>query len=207
MVKLIMAKKNPVFKYGELTKLVLTHIVDSVFEGYQAVARRKGPGIFTIMEEIVRYIIEVKKHRVSRAKVLRVLENLEKKEIIDLQEKDDKIFVYLKDKNHPKIIEYSIKSLLEFKKKKKVWDGRWFLVFFDVPESQRNKRDYLRKFLKKLGFYPYQKSVYLFPYECEKEVALIKKIVEGAKYMNYVVAERIEDESRARKYFHLPSPS
>lgn len=147
----------------------------------------------------------IKTYQEKNKKLLRVLKNLEKKEILDIQEKDGKAFVYLKNENHPKIIEYSIKSLLEFKKKNKQWNGKWFLVFFDVPESQRNKRNYLRKFLIKLGFYPYQKSVYLFPYECEKEVELIKKIVEGAKYMKYIIAEKIEDESNAKKYFKLPS--
>lgn len=94
--------------------------------------------------------------------------------------------------------------LLDFKKKKKVWDGKWFLVFFDVPEIERNKRNYLRQYLKKIGFYQYQQSVYLFPYECEKEVALIKKIMEGAKYMKYIIAEKIEDEEMAKRFFNLP---
>jgi CRISPR-associated endonuclease Cas2 len=77
------------------------------------------------------------------------------------------------------------------------------MVFFDVPEIQRNKRNYLRDFLKKLGFYQYQKSVYIFPYECEKEVALIRKIVEGAKYMRYIIAEKIEEENKIKRYFGL----
>jgi CRISPR-associated endonuclease Cas2 len=115
------------------------------------------------------------------------------------------VTVYLKNENHPKIVEYSIQMLLDFKKKNKQWNGKWFLVFFDVPETQRNKRDYLRRYLIKLGFYQYQKSVYLFPYECEREVELIKRIVEGAKYMKYIIAEKIEDEAKAKEYFKLPS--
>ncbi|PIY70469.1 hypothetical protein COY89_01100 [Candidatus Roizmanbacteria bacterium CG_4_10_14_0_8_um_filter_36_36] len=61
----------------------------------------------------------------------------------------------------------------------------------------------MRRFLVDLGFYPYQKSVYLFPYECEKEVELIKKIVEGTRYMKYIIAERIEDESTIKTFFKL----
>jgi len=128
-----------------------------------------------------------------------------KKDILNLQEKNGKVTVYLKNENHPKIIEYSIKSLLDFKRKEKKWNGKWFFVFFDVPEIQRNKRNYLRKFLIKLGFYPYQKSVYIFPYECEREVELIKKIVEGAKYIKYIIAEKIEEETDAKEYFKLQS--
>ena len=80
-------------------------------------------------------------------------------------------------------------------------NGFWF--FFDVPEIQRNKRDYLRDYLQKIGFYRYQQSVYIFPYECEKEINLIKKIVEGAKYLNYVIAEKIEGENKMKEYFKL----
>ena len=94
---------------------------------------------------------------------------------------------------------------MDFKRKEKKWNGKWFFVFFDVPEIQRNKRNYLRKFLIKLGFYPYQKSVYIFPYECEREVELIKKIVEGAKYIKYIIAEKIEEETDAKEYFKLQS--
>ncbi|MDO8609981.1 MAG: CRISPR-associated endonuclease Cas2, partial [bacterium] len=96
-----------------------------------------------------------------------------------------------------------IKALLEFKKKKKQWNGKLCMVFFDVPEIQRNKRNYLRRLLLKIGFYGYQKSVYVFPYDCENEINLIKKIVEGAQYMKYIIAEKIEDELSIKNYFKL----
>jgi len=199
-----MAKKK--IKYGEIINGVFDFFVDSIIAGYSSIYGRKGGKamwmLIDIAVDVLKSAVNMTKKEKER-KVLRALKNLEKRQIISLEEKDDKVFVYLKDKNHPKIIEYSIKKLLDFKKKKKKWDGRWFMVFFDVPEIQRNKRNYLRDFLKKLGFYQYQQSVYIFPYECEKEVALIKKIVEGAKYMKYIIAEKIEDENKIKQYFGL----
>ena len=199
----ILKKKN---HYGELTKGILTYFSDILISGYSSIqGRRGGVSPSMLIDSLQDLFKTIKTYKEKNKKLLRVLKNLEKKEILDLQEKRGKIVVYLKDKNHPKIVEYSIKSLLEFKKKNKKWNGKWFLVFFDVPEVQRNKRNYLRKFLIKLGFFPYQKSVYIFPYECEKEIKLIKKIVEGAKYMKYIIAEKIEDESTAKEYFKLQS--
>jgi len=131
------------------------------------------------------------------------LEKLEEKEIIDIEEKDGKAFVRLKDKNNLTIVKYSIRTLLSLKKKNKKWNKKWFLVFFDVPEIQKNKRDYLRRFLVYIGFHQYQKSIYIFPYECESEVKLIKKIVEGAKYIKYIIAEKIEDENQLKSFFKL----
>jgi len=198
-----MAKRK--IKYGEIVNGIFNYFAEALLSSYSALERRKG----AVMWELISFLGETLKSKSSltkkekERKVLRVLKNLERRQIIALEEKDDKVFVYLKDKNNPKIIEYSIKKLLDFKKKKKKWDGRWFMVFFDVPEMQRNKRNYLRDFLKKLGFYQYQKSVYIFPYECEKEVALIRKIIEGAKYMRYIIAEKIEEENKIKRYFGL----
>lgn len=161
------------------------------------------PIIPLAVKEIIKLLKEIKNLNVEENKIRKSLENLEKKEIINLKIKDDKVFVELKDKNNLTVIKYSTKALLDYKKKNKQWNKKWFLVFFDVPEIQRNKRNYLRKFLLEIGFYRYQQSIYIFPYECEKEVTLIKKIVEGAKYIKYIIAEKIEDERVIKSFFRL----
>ena len=161
------------------------------------------PIIPLAVKEIIKTLREVKNLNVEEKKIRLSLEKMEKKEILEVVEKDNRVFIKIKDKENLTIMKYSIKALLNFKKKEKKWSGKWFMVFFDVPEIQRNKRDYLRYFLQKIGFYRYQQSVYIFPYECEKEIALIKKIIEGAKYMMYIIAEKIEDEDRIKEFFKL----
>ena len=193
-------------KYGEIAKSILTYFGDVMTTSYSSIqGRRGGISPSDLVDYLQKTLKSINNYQDKKNKVMRVLQKLERNEILDLEEKDGKVLVYLKNENHPKIIEYSIKRLLEFKKKNHKWNGKWFLVFFDVPEVQKNKREYLRKFLIKMGFYRYQKSVYLFPYECEKEINLIKKIVEGAKYMKYIIAEKIEDEIDAKAYFKLLS--
>ncbi|MEK7495602.1 MAG: hypothetical protein AAB788_03725 [Patescibacteria group bacterium] len=161
------------------------------------------PIIPLAIKEIINSLKEVKNINIKEEKIRKSLEKLESNEIIDIDEKDGKIFVKLKDKNNLTVIKYSTRALLNFKKKEKKWNKKWFLVFFDVPEIQKNKRNYLRRFLIYIGFHQYQKSIYIFPYECEKEILLIKKIVEGAKYIRYIVAEKIEDEKTVKSFFKL----
>ncbi len=184
-------------KSGEVVESILETIADELIDmgGYIK------PRLNVLVGLLIKAIIE--KRRIDRKKIERAMKILEKKEILYFEEKGDRVFVHLHNKGESTLLKYSIKSLLDFKKNKKKWEGKWYVVFFDVPEIQRNKRDYLRRFLLRLGFYPYQKSVYLFPYECEKEVHLIKKIIEGAKYMKYIVAEKIEDEYQAKIFFNL----
>lgn len=187
------------YKHRQLRQIVLAALGISVLIGGIMIT----PNFPIVLGSILSLIKDFKKKDIPPAKIKRVLKNLEKKEIIYLEVKDKEVYVHLKNWLTPSIVKYSLQAILDFKKRKKQWNGKWFLVMFDVPEIQRNKRAYLRNFLKYIGFYPYQKSVYLLPYECEKEIALVKKIVEGAKYMSYVIAEKIENEQAAKIYFGL----
>jgi CRISPR-associated endonuclease Cas2 len=198
-------KKEKKIKYGELTKAIILHLIKSLEAGYEAGMRHKRTGI------LLNYLIDtgglflkaLLTPGEKRKRAYHALKNLERQKIVELVRNGDDVTVFLKNKNHPKIVKYSIKSILDLKKKKRRWNKKWILVFFDVPEEQKNKRDYLRKFLKEIGFYSYQKSVYVFPYECKKEIGLIKKIIESGKYLKYVVAEKIEDERKIKQYFDL----
>ncbi len=193
-------KKNiDSFKHRELREIVLSSIGLSVLLAGTFLVTPNFPIVYT---GILKLVEELTKKKVPEIKAKRVLKNLEKKEILTLEKRGDQVLVYLKGWNAT-ILKYSLRSLLDLKKKEKKWQGKWFLVIFDVPEIQRNKRNYLRSFLHYVGFYQYQQSVYVFPYECEQEIALVKKIVESARYISYIVAEKIEFEYEAKRHFGL----
>jgi DNA-binding transcriptional regulator PaaX len=50
----------------------------------------------------------------------------------------------------------------------KRWDHLWRMVVFDIPEKKKNNRDQFREKLRELGFFPFQKSMYITPFACEK---------------------------------------
>ena len=191
------------FKKGEITKIILATLgIGAILGGTVLIT----PNFPIILGTFIKLIEEIKGIKLPKTKVKRTLQQLEKRKILNLEIKGNEVYVEVKDLWNTEIIKYSIQSLLELKRKNK-WMGKWFLVIFDVPEVQRNKRRYLRDFLKEIGFYQYQQSVYVFPYECEKEVVLIKKIIEGGKYLSYIVADKIEYENKLKTYFNLhPSP-
>lgn len=83
------------------------------------------------------------------------------------------------------------------------WDGRWRLVVFDVPDVRRGRRGALRRALSALGLELLQKSVWVHPAPCERQVA---KIVAGLgvnRYVAFVVAELVNDDRAMRKKFGL----
>lgn len=191
-----MSKKK--FKPGKLIEIVLNGIADFLLDLKAYYPRGSA---YVILGTLIKYLIE--KNKINQKKIERSLKLLEKRDIVSLKKKGKKVLVWINDNGKVFFVKYSLKKILEFKKKKKRWRKKWFLIFFDVPENQREKRDYLRRFLKFIGFYPYQKSVYIFPFDCKKEIALIKKIIEGGKYIKYIIADEIEEEEKFKKIFKL----
>lgn len=194
-----MKKEVKKFKPNEVTQYILAALGIGVVLGGSIFITPNFP---IVLGGILKIIEEFRGIKIPKKKMMRTLRKLEERKLISLERKGDEVYVTVKDKNNLQILKYSLREVLNLKKKKK-WQGKWFLVVFDVPEEERIKRNYLRKFLKEIGFYPYNQSVYVFPYECEKEISLIKKIVEGGKYINYIIAERLERESQLKTYFGL----
>ena len=53
------------------------------------------------------------------------------------------------------------------------WDNKWRILIFDIPIRFRKGRDGLRWKIKELGFCQLQKSVWVYPYPCEKEISMV----------------------------------
>lgn len=87
----------------------------------------------------------------------------------------------------------------------KRWDRRWRLVIFDVPEYRKSIRDKLRRQVISFGFLRVQDSVWVYPYECEELVALLKADLRIGKDVLYAIVERIENDGWIKKYFKLPN--
>lgn len=57
-----------------------------------------------------------------------------------------------------------IKNILPQYKKDRPWDGRLYLITYDVPENRNRDRDTLRQLLRKLGCGLLQQSVWVTPH-------------------------------------------
>jgi len=81
------------------------------------------------------------------------------------------------------------------------WDGKWRVVIFDIPEKQKGRRDALRFCLKKLNFYELQKSVWIFPFDCQKEIQRLTQVFEIEKFVNYMQVDFIDNNNVIKKHF------
>lgn len=81
------------------------------------------------------------------------------------------------------------------------WDGKWRMVFFDIFTTKDKVRREFRQRLKTLGFYPMQKSVYVYPYPCSKEIQFLREILQVPHEVKLATVEHLENDEDLRKIF------
>ncbi|MBU6323259.1 CRISPR-associated endonuclease Cas2 [Patescibacteria group bacterium] len=84
------------------------------------------------------------------------------------------------------------------------WDGRWRMVAFDVPERQRRVRAQLRSVMADIGFLRLQDSVWVYPYDCEDFVAMLKADLKIGRSVLYAIVDSLEGDAPLRAHFMLP---
>jgi DNA-binding transcriptional regulator PaaX len=89
--------------------------------------------------------------------------------------------------------------------KKRKWDRRWRVVIFDIPERRKSVRVGLRRCMQKYGFARLQDSVWVYPYDCEDLIALVKADFRVGADVLYMIVERIERDKHLREHFALPA--
>lgn len=76
--------------------------------------------------------------------------------------------------------------------KPKNWDQKWRLVIFDVPEDYKQARNALSTRLRRLGFLPLQRSVWVHPFVCHAEIEAIALYLKVSDYITYVETSYID---------------
>ena len=122
--------------------------------------------------------------------------------MINMDYKGKQLYISLTKKGRARAKKYWIDDL-EIKKPKK-WDKKWMVMIFDVKADQKVKREALRGKIKELGLYQIQKSVWVYPYNFEKEAKVLKKFFDfSSDEMKIIIASKIEDDKALRKHFNL----
>jgi CRISPR-associated endonuclease Cas2 len=86
-------------------------------------------------------------------------------------------------------------------KRPKKWDRLWRLVMFDIPEKKRAFRNILRDHLKTIGFIELQKSAFVFPFPCEKEIACLTELYNATQFIRIATVQSIDNEKDLKQHF------
>ncbi|HXK36159.1 MAG TPA: hypothetical protein VJ553_01090 [Candidatus Paceibacterota bacterium] len=81
------------------------------------------------------------------------------------------------------------------------WDGKWRIAIFDMPESKRPLRDYLRGMLKRLGCREFQRSMWIYPHRLPPFVGKLFEDPQVRKYVRLLTVSDIDyDDDIQRKF-------
>lgn len=137
----------------------------------------------------------------DQRRLRQVVKRLVKRKLISIEEVNGESVVTLTENGKKEILRYNLQNLNI--KKPEEWDGKWHVVIFDINEKKSRLRDILRGKMKTLGFFPLQKSVYVYPFPCEKEIAFLRQIYQIGKEVSVFSATALEEEDYLKRYFKL----
>lgn len=85
------------------------------------------------------------------------------------------------------------------------WDHLWRVVMFDIPEKKKIRRAFSRE-LRNLGFYPLQRSVFVFPADCSRLIDEICKLYGLEHHVLVLLAGSLGKRENEAKKFFFASP-
>lgn len=138
--------------------------------------------------------------KVNSEALRRAINSLYKNRMIDMQEKSNgAIKIILLEKGKNRVLEYKLDEIKI--KLPKHWDGKWRMVIFDIPHSKKKIRDTIRFHLKRLGFYQYQKSVFIYPFSCNEEINFLVEFYSLRPYVRQLEISKMDNDLHLRQIF------
>ena len=87
--------------------------------------------------------------------------------------------------------------------KPKKWDKKWRVVIFDIPEKKKKVREQIRSLFNQAGLRRLQDSVWVYPYDCEDVITLLKTDFGVGKDLLYLIVDELENDKHLREEFDL----
>ena len=86
----------------------------------------------------------------------------------------------------------------------KSWNSIWHVVIFDIPSTkERRVRGELHRALTLYGFRMLQKSIWVYPHDCEDFLNALKSYLGVSRDILYMKTNYIENDTRLRREFGI----
>ena len=110
------------------------------------------------------------------------------------------LVVKIRERGKIQILNYNLSDL---KPPEPKWDGRWWLVFFDIDKKHSRVRDKLRGYLRQIGMEMFQESVFISPYDVTDQVKYLREILEIPNSIKIARLDLVENEDDLKEIFEL----
>lgn len=133
----------------------------------------------------------------------KIIERLKRQRYVRLEETRSGSALRLTSAGQQLLVHYELKD--NPIKVPRRWDGKWRIIVFDVKEERRYLRDRVRQQLQQWGFYQLQKSVWVYPHECEELIELLKTGHRVRHDLLYLTVVDMSQDNKLRKHFGFSS--
>lgn len=134
-------------------------------------------------------------------RIRRSVSRLEKRGFVGKRSIRGQEYYILTTTGKERAMRYKLKSMAIERQKK--WDGLWRIVMFDIPEDKKFARRAIGYAIQKLGCLQYQKSVFITPYPCAKEIDFAGECFGVRKHVRIITAKDVEGVSSIKKHFNI----
>src|SRR3989344_8640961 len=186
-------ENNTIYKPRPIESNISDKILSATLVGFMIPAVLTSPlGLYVIVSGATKYYFRKNDFH-------REIKRLQKRKFIALAKCDKGWTLKLlqKGKLRMKAIDFDNLKL----QKSKLWDGKWRLYTFDIPEQERSVRDSIRRKLKRLGMYNIQRSVFAYPFDCRKELGIVSEHYKVSKFATYLETSFIDIDKELRQHF------
>jgi len=154
---------------------------------------------FTLLDGLIKAVHDLTGEQLTQKQLNSVIADLKKQKLIGKKKNyEDSVLVSLSETGFLRVLNSRFRRLNH---KKEKWDGKWRMVAFDIPDSHRKGRNALRYRLKMGGFYEFQESIFLYPYDCKKEIDDFVKLFKLEKYVRFGLLDFIDIEDKLKFRF------
>ncbi len=175
---------------------ILDEILWSIYYQTEQKVGARGDGRFFILNEVLRDV-----HNFTSKQLNSAVYDLKRQKLIENKKSyEGSILVSLTERGFLRAINFRFRRLSN---KKEKWDGKWRMVAFDIPNKCRKGRNALNYRLKMGGFYELQESIFLYPYDCKKEIDDFVKLFKIEKYVRFGLLDFIDNQDKVKFRFGI----
>lgn len=139
---------------------------------------------------------------IERKSLHRAIRSLYKSKLVTCKENvDGSTAIVLSKAGREETLAYELETMVIQKPER--WDRKWRIVIFDIPEYLKKTRDVMRVRLKQIGMEQLQKSVFVHPYPCDKEIEFLTEFYEVRPHVRFILAESVDNELHLKYKFKL----
>lgn len=161
-----------------------------------------APNALKIFKTIPALRKSLRKTNYPAERIAQTFYYLKRRGYIKLLPKGGDVLVELTQTGKKRLLQMNFENLKITRSKN--WDGKWWFVLADIPtKDHRTQANALRRKIRKLGLYPLQRTVWVYPYDPTEQIAFVSGRLQLDRFVTVLRADKIDenDEKVLRGYY------